>query len=176
MKNKNKVVDYLIRHKDEMGKTSIIMICHLLLLTNFNYEHLKKLLKGAHFIIRDNGKLYNKWKIFAKDKKSMFKHSSSHDSCKKQYRIGKNKICNINGHINHNYDCIIGTNCCNDYIKNNHEDCNSWFQFERTRINNVSNALKHSFDYIHHIFTRKNIGPFGNSHHTQNNPIFLKLK
>jgi len=175
MKNNHKIMDYLEKHKDEMDKTSIIMICQLVIFTNFNYEHLKKLLKGAYFIIHDDGEFYNKWKRFKNNNKYYFKHSSSHQSCKKQQRIGKNKICNINGQINHNYDCIIGTVCCKSDISN-HEDCNTWFQFEKTRINNISNTLKHSVDYLHYLISNKNIGPFGKSHHTQDNPVHLKLK
>ena len=172
-----RVIDYLEKHKDEIDKTCLIMICQLLLLTNFNYNHLKRLLKGSYFIIRDNGVFYNKWKIHSKHtKKSIFKHSSSHDSCNKTYRIGKNKICNINGHINHNFDCVIGTICCTDKNINSHTHCDTWFQFEKTRVNSIKNKLKHSIDYIQHIFTRKNIGPFGKSSYTENNPIFLKLK
>ena len=173
----NKVVDYLEKHKGEIDKTCFIMICQLLLLTNFNYNHLKKLMKGAYFIIRDNGMFYNKWKIHSKHNKSIFKYSSSHLSCKNTYRIGKNKICNINGNINHNFDCVIGTICCTNKNSNdNHKHCDTWFQFEKTRLNSLKNKLKHSIDYIQHVFTRKNIGPFGKSSYTENNPIFLKLK
>lgn len=174
-----RVIDYLEKHKDEIDKTCLIMICQLLLLTNFNYIHLKRLLKGAYFIIRDNGIFYNKWKVHSKNiKRSIFKHSSSHDSCNKTYRIGKNKICNINGYINHNFDCVIGTICCTDKhnSKSSHKHCDTWFQFEKTRVNSIKNKLKHSIDYIQYIFTGKNIGPFGKSSYTEKNPIFLKLK
>jgi|688.fasta_scaffold568529_1 hypothetical protein len=173
MNNTHKVFEYLQKHKDEMDNICTIMICQLLISTNFNYNHLKKLLKGAYFIIKDNGDFYNNWKKYSKRNKSIYKNCSSHDSCNKQYRIGKNKICNINGHTNYNYDCLIGTICKN---KLKHEECNTWFQFERTRLNSITNKLKHSIDYIHHIFSRKNIGPFGKSHNTEDNPIILKLK
>jgi hypothetical protein len=172
--NKNKVIDYLERHKNEIDKTFMVIICQLVLNTNFNYNHLKKLLKGAHFIIRDNGLFYDKWKNYSKyTKKCIFKNSSSHYSCNICYRIGKNKISNINGHINHNFDCLIGTICSKDC--DNHKECDTWFQFEKTRLNSIVNKIKHSIDYIKHIITRKNIGPFGYSHNTHKNPIFLKL-
>lgn len=175
-----KVIEYLEKHKNEMDKTYISILCELLIYTDFNYNVLKHLLKGAHFIIRDNGCFYKKWKKYSKENKSMFKHLSSHSSCKKVYRIGKNKICNINGHINHNYDCLVGKICYSDKLnlKNNinHDDCDTWFQFEKTRLNNIVNKLKHSVDFVHHLFSKKNIGPFGKSNNTQNNPIFLKFK
>lgn len=176
--SKTKVIQYLEKLNNKIDKSCLIMICQLLLLTNFNYNHLKKLLKGAYFIIRDNGVFYNKWKNYSKNK-NLFKHSSSHNSCKKTYRIGKNKICNINGHINHNFDCVIGTVCFTKYKNNSyneHKHCDTWFQFEKTRVNSIKNKLKHSIDYLQHFFTGKNIGPFGNSSHTENYPIILKLK
>ena len=173
MSNK-KIIDYLEKHKKKIDNSCFLMLCQLLLLTNFNYEHLKKLLKGAYFIIKDNGLFYNKWKKYSKCYKSVFKNSYSHNSCKKTYRIGKNKICNINGDINHNYDCLIGTFCIN---KNNiHKYCNTWFQFEKTRLDSISNKLKHSVDYLQYVFTGKNIGPFGKSSNTEINPIILNLK
>ena len=174
--SKKKVIDYLEKHKDEIDRTYLSIVCHLLLLTNFNYSHLKMLLKGSYFIIIDNGIFYKKWKKYSNFNKSMFKYISSHNSCNKKYRIGKNKILNINGHTNNNFDCLIGTFCCNDKEHISHKNCHTWFQFENTRLNSIINKLKHSVDYIKHIFTRKNIGPFGNSSYTQNNPIFLKLK
>lgn len=176
MNNKNKVIDYLKKHQDDIDKTCIIMICQLVLLTNFNYDHLRKLMKGAYFIIRDNGSFYHEWKTNSKNIKSIFRHSSSHESCNKTYRVGKNKICNINGNINQNFDCIIGTICCTNNKHNSHKECDTWFQFEKTRTTGIKNKLKHSIDYIQHILTNKNIGPFGKSSHTENNPIFLKLK
>ena len=148
-------------------------MCELLLYTNFNYNDLKKLLKGAYFIVKDNGYLYNKWKKYSKNDNIL--NNSSHYSCNKCFRLGKNKIFNINGNINHNYDCVIGTIC---YDKNltNHKNCYTWFQFEKTKLNNITNILKHSIDYINYIVFRNNIGPFGNSHNTEKNPIILKFK
>ena len=108
-------------------------------------------------------------------RKDVFKHKSSHYSCHKIHRIGKNVIYSTNGKINKNYDCIIGKIC---FDKNNskHDDCNSWFQFEKTRTDTTVNRLKHSFDYLKHFVTRKNIGPFGYSKYTDKNPIILNFK
>ncbi len=175
--NKNKVIDYIEKHKDEMDKNFVIMICQLLIKTNFDYVHLKLLLKGANFIVKDSGYFYKKWCKYSKHNKSIFKNSSSHKSCNKQVRIGKNKICNINGHINHSYDCLIGTICESHENNTNHKNCHTWFQFEKTRLHgSIINKLKHSFDYLHHVISRKNIGPFGKSHNTDKNPIVLKFK
>jgi len=174
----NKVFNYLEKH-NKMDKVCNIILCELLLYTDFNYNDLKKLLKGGYFIIKDNGYLYNKWKKYSKNNDNILKNS--HYSCNKCYRLGKNKIFNINGNINHNYDCIIGTICYdknlrNDNVLKNHKNCYTWFQFEKTRLNNMINILKHSVDYINYFFFRKNIGPFGNSHNTEKYPIILKFK
>ena len=168
----NKVFKYLETHNN-MDTVCNIMLCELLLYTDFNYNDLKKLLKGAYFIIEDNGYLYNKWKKYSSN--NNFKNSSSHSSCNKCFRLGNNKIFNINGNINHNYDCVIGTICYNDSLKS-HKKCHTWFQFEKTKLNNIVNVLKHSVDYVHHVISRNNIGPFGNSHNTEKNPIILKFK
>lgn len=173
--SKKKVYEYLQKHKDEIDNIYIIIICQLILLTDFEYTHLKKLLKGAHFIIRDNGFFYREWKFFSKNNKSVFKHLSSHYSCNNSFRIGKNKICNINGHFNHNYDCLIGTICCQNNLQK-HNMCDTWFQFENTRTNSIVNKINHSIDFVDYFVFRKNIGPFGKSHNTQNNPIILNLK
>lgn len=168
--SKNKIIEYLEKHKNEMDKTFIIMICELVLFTNFDYTQLKKLLQGSYFIIKDDGFFYKRWKKYLKND-CIFKRISSHYSCKISYRIGKNKIYNCNGDVNKNYDCLIGNIC----IDNNHKKCDTWFQFEKTRVDGITNKVKHIIDFIEHMIHGKNIGPFGKSIHTQDNPIILKL-
>jgi len=167
-----KVLEYIDKYRDKLDDLFIITICYLTKYTEFNYSNLKQLLKGANFVIEnDNGFFYKKLKIYSNRRGDIFKHKSSHSSCQKIYRIGKHMICDINGNINKNYDCIIGKICHDDNSK--HELCNSWFQFEKTRTDTIMNKLKHSFDYVKHVITKRNIGPFGYSRHTANNPIIL---
>ena len=168
--SKNRVIEYLEKHKNEMDETFIIMICELVMFTNFDYTQLKKLLKGSYFVIKDEGFFYKRWKKYLNND-CIFKRFSSHNSCKISYRIGKNKIYNYNGDVNKNYDCLIGNIC----VDNEHKKCDTWFQFEKTRLDNITNKVKHIINFIEHMIHGKNIGPFGKSIHTQNNPIILKL-
>jgi hypothetical protein len=173
--NKLKIIEYIDKYKYDIDDFFIILLCHLVKYTNFEYKDLKHLLKGAKFVIKnDEGIFYNKLKKYSK-KRDMFKHKSSHYSCHKIHRIGKHTIYNTNGKVNKNYDCVIGKIC---FDKNNkkHDDCNSWFQFEKTRTDTTVNKLKHSFDYLKHLITKQNVGPFGYSRYTDKNPIILNFK
>lgn len=176
MKNTQlKIIEYIENYKDKLDELFIITICYLIKYTDFTYENLKQLLKGANFVIKnDNGFFYNKLKIYSNRRKDIFKHKSSHYSCQKIHRIGKNKIYDTNGKINKNYDCIIGKICIDKYTSK-HDSCDSWFQFEKTRTDTTINKLKHSFDYLKHVVTKRNIGPFGYSKYTENNPITLQF-
>jgi hypothetical protein len=172
--DKLKVIDYIDKYKYEMDELFIILLCYLVKYTNFEYNDLKHLLKGANFVIKnDKSFFYNKLKKYC-SRKDTLKNKSSHYSCKKNYRIGKHKIYNTNGKINNNYDCIIGK-ICFDKDNLNHNYCNTWFQFEKTRTDTTINKLKHSFDYVKYIITKQNIGPFGYSKYTYENPIILNF-
>lgn len=181
IENKLKVLEYIDKYKDKIDKLFIITVCYLVKYTEFNYKDLKQLLKGAHFVIKnDNGFFYEKLKIYSNRRKDCLRYKSSHNSCQKIHRIGKYVIYDINGNTNKNYDCIIGKICPVKYRsiskdKHNHENCNSWFQFEKTRTDTNLNKLKHSFDYVKYIITKRNIGPFGYSKNTENNPIILNF-
>jgi hypothetical protein len=53
----------------------------------------------------------------------------------------------------------------------------TWFQLERNRISTVVSSIQHVLDYIQYIFHGRNIGPFGESEHTETNePIILYLQ
>jgi hypothetical protein len=172
-----KILEYIEKYKYELDKLYIIILCYLVKYTEFDYDDLKQLLKGAYFLIEnDNGFFYNKLKEYSNRRKDNLKHKSSHYSCRKIHRIGKYKIYSTNGHINKNYDCIIGKICMDkggSTIEKRHELCNSWIQFEKTRTDTTFNKIKHSFDYIKHRITNHNVGPFGYSKNTENKPIIL---
>jgi len=180
-KNQLKILEHIDKYKDKIDKLFIIIICYLVKYTEFDYNDFKQLLKGAFFIIKnDNGFFYEKLKIYSNRRKDCFRNKSSHNSCQKIHRIGKHFIYDINGKINKNYDCLIGKKCSVKHYsiskdKYNHDNCNSWFQFEKTRTDTSLNKLKHSFDYVKYFITKRNIGPFGYSKYTENNPIILNF-
>jgi hypothetical protein len=170
-----KILEYIEKYKHKLDKLYIIILCYLIKYTEFDYDNLKQLLKGANFVIEnDNGFFYNKLKTYSNRRKDNLKHKSSHYSCTKIHRVGKHTIYSTNGHVNENYDCIIGKVCINKGLSK-HELCNSWIQFEKTRTDTTLNKIKHSFDYVKYIVTKKNIGPFGYSKHTNSNPIILNF-
>ena len=174
-----KILEYIQKYEDKLDKLYIIILCYLIKYTDFDYNDLKQLLKGAYFVIEnDNGFFYNELKGYSNRRKDSFKHKSSHCSCKKIHRIGKHIICNTNGSTNRNYDCIIGKKCIHkrkSYSNSKHEICNTWIQFEKTRTDTLLNKIKHSFDFIKHSITKYNIGPFGYSKNTENKPIILQF-
>ena len=84
-------------------------------------------------------------------------------------------IYGVNDEVTNLYDLLIGT------VKNNGNMCkrknHTWFQLERTRISTFTSSLQHVYDYIQYVIHGRNIGPFGESEHTENNnPIILQIK
>jgi len=185
----NKILEYLKRHNKTIDDTFKLMIIDLLTETNLDYYIFKKILKGAYVIINDNGYFYNKWIKFHKNNLNKlnkivepsffyFFNGSSHYSCNSQYRLGNGIIYDTDGQLTNTYDLLISTSCLHkNYICKNKKKCDTWFQLERSRISTLSNFLGHTFDYLNYIIYGNNIGPFGESEHTEtNNPIILKLK
>lgn len=188
----NRIIKYLNRHHSTIDETFKLMIIDLLTETNFDYYTFKQILNGAYVIIKDNGYFYKKWILYHKNnlKKNnktlepifnsmyFFFNSSSHHSCHNQYRLGNGVIYDVNDDVTNMFDFLIGTTCKPKYIEcKNIKKCNTWFQLERSRITNFINMIEHTFDYINFKINGRNIGPFGESEHTENNqPIILKLK
>jgi hypothetical protein len=187
-----KIIKYLNRHQSMIDETFKIMIIDLLTETNFDYYTFKEILNGAYIIIEDSGYFYKKWILYHKNtiKKQnkiiepifnnflFFLNTSSHNSCSNQYRLGNGVIYNINDEITNIYDFLIGTTCQPKHLvcKKN-KKCNTWFQLERSRLTNFINIIGHSFDFINYYINGNNIGPFGESEHTElKNPIIIKLK
>jgi len=188
----NKIIKYLTRHHKTIDDTFKMIIIDLLTNTNFDYIIFKKILHGAHVIIKDKGYFYKKWVLYHKEiekkkgKKlepilanfsgfNMIFNQSSHNSCDNQYRLGNGIIYGLNDEITNLYDLLIGT------VKNNANVCkknnNTWFQLERTRISTFMSSLQHVYDYIQYVVHSRNIGPFGESEHTETNePIVLYMR
>ena len=185
----NKIIKYLTRHHKTIDDTFKMIIIDLLTNTNFDYNIFKKILHGAHIIIKDNGLFYKKWILYHKERErkkgnkvepilanfsglQMIFNQSSHNSCDNQYRLGSGIIYGLNDEITNLYDLLIGT------VKNNGNMCkrknHTWFQLERTRISTFTSSLQHVYDYIQYVMHGRNIGPFGESEHTETNePIVL---
>ena len=187
----NKIKKYLNKHHKTIDDTFKMIIIDLLENTNFDYKIFKQILSGAHIIIKDHGKYYKKWVSYHKElekKKGnklepilanfsgfqMIFNQSSHNSCDNQYRLGNGIIYGINDEITNLYDLLIGT------VKNNANICkkknHTWFQLEKTRISTVMSSIQHLYDYIQYVIHGRNIGPFGESEHTETNePIILYI-
>lgn len=141
----------------------ITVITDLLLTTNTSVEQFYEILNGAYVVISDNTRFYKKW---AKtDSKFIAFRKSSHTSTSRQFEIimGYNKKANIGG-------LLVGTN-----------SNSTWFQLERHAFSSSSPDSKlrsfglHGLDFIAYKKSGNNIGPFGESSHTENpwNPIYL---
>lgn len=188
----NKIIKYLKRHNKNLDETFKIIIIDLLNHTNFDYYIFKKMLNGAYITIRDKGVLYKKWvsdhkKILKKNNilsNTMFAnlygielYQSSHASCSLQYRLGNGIIFNLNNDMTNMYDILLGTLCkCKNKCKCKDNKCDTWFQLERSRISSLLNTFEHVTDYLSYLIHGQNVGPFGNSEHTEHNdPIILYL-
>jgi hypothetical protein len=142
----------------------ITVITDLLLTTNVSIEQFYEILNGAYVVILDNKRFYKTW--LKTDSKFLEFRTSSHSSNDPQFEIimGYNKNNNIGG-------LLVGTS-----------DKSTWFQLERHAFSSSSPDSKlrsiglHGLDFIAYKKSGKNIGPFGESNHTENpwNPIYVK--
>ena len=164
-----KINKYLLKHNNKMDNTFNEIIIDLIKFTNFNYKIFKKILEGSYVIINDKGYFYKKWvKKYKKDLPNIFNNISSHESYDLQYRLGNGYICSLDGEKSDSFDFLLGTILPHK---------NTWFQLERNRLSSFTNLFSHIFDYLKYLIHNKNIGPFGESNHTQNNnQIILHLK
>jgi hypothetical protein len=173
----NKLLKYINKHNSTIDETFKLIIIDLLTETNFDYNIFKKILKGAYIIINDSGFFYKKWVLYhkinlQKQKKELISFNSSHRSCSYQYRLGNGIIYDTNNDVTNNYDLLIGT-------INKNSNCNkpnTWFQLEKARLDSFYNILEHTYNYFTYLINNRNIGPFGESSHTEQNPIILTLR
>jgi len=187
----NRILKYVDKHKSTLDATFKLIIIDLITKTDLDYHTLKKILNGAHVIIKDEGYFYKKWiyyhKLYLKKQNKVIDTmyaSSSHNSCLPQYRLGNGIIYNINDEITNKFDLLIGTSCSslNSYKRCDLNKCrsktgNTWFQLERSRLSTIINTITHIFDYFTYLINGRNIGPFGESEHTETNrPIIIRLK
>ena len=145
-----------------------------LLLDNIPEEHIGEMVRGAHFIIEDGGKFYDKFQNY----EHTFQRISSHHPKVKDvlHKAGTDIIGTIPYHV------LTGLD----------ENGNTWVQMEASPFtkgltftevlinilkedtaNNLYYSLDHTFDFISYKFSGKNIGPLGASKHPERNPIYL---
>lgn len=175
-----KITRYISKHNNKMDNTFSEIIIDLIKFTNFDYKIFKKILEGSYVIINDEGYFYKKWvNKYKKDlpkKKlySIFNNISSHESYDLQYRLGNGYICSLDGEKSDSFDFLLGTvKTLNTSVLSQK---NTWFQLERNRLTNITNILGHIFDYLNYLINNKNIGPFGESIHSEKkNQIILNF-
>lgn len=118
----------------------------------YSFRHV---LEGAHVRINDNGFYYAKWESLPSARARI----SSHPSVEGLDQYG------IAGPISH--EILFGIIEVEGVIM-------TFFQWENTPwAEGWKNRLGHTLDAVQYIFTRKNIGPYGTSVHTDKNPILL---
>ena len=148
-----------------------------LLLSTIPKEHYGELLRGAHFILPDQGEFYKKFNMI---KKSFKRISSHHPKVKDISHTAKTEyIGDTPLHLLSGIDV----------------DGNTWLQLEASPFlegdkwsdvlrntffdenlqENLFYGLEHGFDYIAYVLTKKqkNIGPFGSSKYPESKPIML---
>jgi hypothetical protein len=163
-----KINKYLLKHNNKMDTTFNEIIIDLIKFTNFNYKIFKKILEGSYVIINDKGYFYKKWvKKYKKNLPNIFNNISSHKSYDLQYRLGNGYICSLDGEKSDSFDFLLGTHKITK---------NTWFQLERNRLTSFTNILGHIYDYLQYLISNKNIGPFGESIHSEKkNQIILNF-
>ena len=145
-----------------------------LLLDNIPEEHIGEMIRGAHFILEDGGKFYDKFQDYEKT----FQRISSHHPKVKDvlHKAGTDIVGTIPYHV------LTGLD----------GNGNTWVQMEASpftkgltftevlinilkedTINNLYYSLDHTFDFISYKLSGKNIGPLGASKHPEKNPIFV---
>ena len=96
----------------------------------------------------------------------------------------KNNCYYLPFEVTNKFDLLIGTSCdsLDGSKKCDLKNCkskkgNTWFQLERSRLSTIINTITHIFDYFTYLINGRNIGPFGESEHTETNrPIIIRLK
>lgn len=119
---------------------------------------LAELLKGGHLKFTDNGSFYTE--LVALFHSQLRKRNSTHSSAYQQYALFGPVIKEV----------LIGVS------EDEHGNKSTWLQFEKHSTETLIELILHLFDYIKHKFTGKNIGPYGLSDHTENNPLKIQIK
>lgn len=122
----------------------------------FTKDVLEEMLKGGHLKFQDNGTLYNE--LAVEFNSNLQKRFSSHNSIGQQYSLSGPVIKEI----------LFGVS------EDKEGNRTTWIQFERHHTKTIVELILHLVDYVMHKWTGKNIGPFGASNHTEQNPIIVE--
>lgn len=151
-KTNNNLGKQLLKRLVEITNDEILLLLDILNLSDKKLS-LQDFLQGAFIKINDGGQRYQKWSQFSNKQDRSRPGLSSHRSLDPQFAILGPFIST----------CLIGTDESNG-------SKHTWIQAERFPLN-IANALAHGINYIQYKLTKKNIGPYGQSPHTQANPI-----
>ena len=119
---------------------------------------LEEMLKGGHLKFVDDGSLYNE--LVATFQECLYERTSSHESCTQQYSFSGPVVKEVLFGVSYDEDGNL----------------NTWLQFEKHNTRNIFNLILHLLDYIVHKFTGQNVGPYGLSDYTEDNPLVVSVK
>lgn len=136
------------------------------LISLLNEDQLVELFKGAHVCIDDEGVFYDKWSRL----------STAHSRISSHPHIVGSKQYGIQGPWTH--EILFGI------CDSNQGRVETWLQLENTPLyaydqNWVKKIIiftKHTVDFFSYRLKGKNIGPYGESIHTDRNPLRLSIK
>lgn len=114
---------------------------------------LRDIYSGAHVVVPGTD-LYEHWKAFGP-----VKRMSSHKSEDQQYALRSQ----------FHEELLFGT-VEKEMADGSVVKC-TWFQLEKSPVSNFVTFMKHMRDFIRYRWTGKNQGPYGESVHTDRNPI-----
>lgn len=118
-------------------------------------ELLADILQGAHVHIVDDGTFYTKWSQMDNAKARISSHAAKADSI--QYGISGPWI----------HEILFGV------VDHENTDA-TFFQLENSPYGReILNSIRHVIDYLKYRVRGKNQGPYGESEHKDDNPIFI---
>ncbi|PJD92751.1 MAG: hypothetical protein CK424_03995 [Legionella sp.] len=122
--------------------------------TIFTKAILEEMLKGGHIQFEDDGAFYEE--LLLNFKEHLQTRSSSHQSCKQQYSFSGPVVKEL----------LMG-------VSNKNGRKTTWIQLEKNNTKTIIDFILHIIDYLQYKLTGKNIGPYGSSKHTDQNPLII---
>jgi hypothetical protein len=142
------------RPLEELKKAATVLD----IIKNTGLDDSSEIMYGAHVIIKDKGRLYDR----LKEKGIVTERYSSHHN--------KNKPEGVKD------ISIQGGEIFREFLVGKTKDGKTWFQVEAHSIGGLKNFIAHLIDYIQYKITGKNVGQYGFSKHVDSNPIDVNIK